>query len=1754
MPIQGNLRCTKSSEPVRCSDSVPGSAGALRQRSMPEETPQHPKPKKRGPFRRLLRIIGFTLKTVIRVVEGVLLLLALVIGFIHTQPGRNLVASIVESKVSDAIQGEVTIGRLSSVNLFGITIEDIALSDPDGRPVLEIDEVSADWDLLDIIGGEIEVVRVAVVNPRVGLWLEENGQYSLLSAIAPTSPSSEPPEPEEPSGEPTPIRVRHFSLSGGAVVTDDPRARGLSVSGLEILAHVDVEGDVVVDLEYLAVGIDDPNGRLIDLWLPGAVLQAGDALSAETGLAIASAGDLISAELTFQSTPEQEPIISAHVELAPVTGLLLDSLGFEDLQSSIPQWVRGRIDATGPLSEIDISIDLETPGGSVALTATVSDFEDIRLSTASEGLDLQAVSSMLPEQEVSWDLEIEVNTDEEGRRNIVLDLAGASFGDLDIPAITIDAVLDDDGVSLERFALPHLGNQVEISGRYDFGGGIVADIEIDDLDLGDEPRLESLLQGSTGIVDASIHARLDPVDDMEIDANLSLSLQEIHAPGVDVDVLTVSGSADGPLLSPEVDLDIHIERLLAGANGIDRADIHLLGPVGSYDLDGEVQITDGPLVSLDVTATIDDDVYEVNGEIGASMEGETVALVLDGVRFEDGDTVRVAQLAVTHTDAQVFVSGTYELSGQAALLINIPRVDLGMFDGRFYLPDLPVDGDVSARLDLSGDLENPNVDLSLGWSHGEVAGLSDASASIVVTLLGREFSSTGDIDLGDDLTAHWDARTTLASGDLAAGFMGANWDLTLNTSSSSLEWLEDLIGELPAPSETSAESTRFLLSESNFAVELSLDGRRFSSSGDIEFGTDLTAHWDARSTLARGQLIDGFMGAEWDVTLTANVPTLVWLEDLMGEVPILSEVSSESGQSLLSESSISVEVGLESRRFSSTGDVQVGPDLTAHWDASSTLSSGGDIVAGLLGADWDVTLDVNAQAMDWLGSLGDDLPAVADSITASVVASGTLAGPELMVALDVHNLEADAVEGAIDITARIDVGSNESALDIEVNGADGRLVSLDASAQFGSTALMEGTFDPVSVLDGEWQLELQAPRRDISGFGLALGALAEYPVEVDIDVSLRHAASEPITGWVRANAEIGPPENTVSALGCFLRDRLLTSIEAEMADGSTDLLVTGVLNNREVVRLDVSTGAILAEIDALLDGSFPIFDGEMVINQLDLTRMPLVCDVATGTLDADLTFVDIFGSAPRVDLRFEGADVSYDGAEPVDLVTTVALSTTVLDATVWVSAGDRGVIEFATLVPLVWGGDHNVPELTEEPLVAVVSIVDFPTGPLAPFVDPLRRGRGRLNGRISVEGPSDALVPEGEIRLQGLEVIVPGLEQRLTEVNGTFQISPDRINIRDLTAVDRGGTIALNGSVSLTDLVPTRADITFEASEFPMRQAGSEVAQLTVIGEMAATLSPELRTVNVTLREIAVWLAEESAGGSQSLETNPDIVLVDEAGLAETAEIAEVVEATSAVPLHIVIDASSPFWVRKSGLSVQLSAELEVDVDDAGTRISGVVNLRRGTVALMGKEFSLEPGTIIFDGGQQLDPLVDLVAIHELSRYPGETVTVLITGRLSRPQLAFECTVEGVSTETEIVQLLATGRVSGDQGEDDGDIGDQVASMLSGITAGVLMVAGRNALGDAMPLISVETGADLSEVQIRAGFVVDSLIPDFLEGIVTGMYVEGVFEAGGEEEGATTNRSAFGGLLLELYFDNGWLTSSSFKPPANWSVDVLWRP
>ncbi len=332
----------------------------------------------------------------------------------------------------------------------------------------------------------------------------------------------------------------------------------------------------------------------------------------------------------------------------------------------------------------------------------------------------------------------------------------------------------------------------------------------------------------------------------------------------------------------------------------------------------------------------------------------------------------------------------------------------------------------------------------------------------------------------------------------------------------------------------------------------------------------------------------------------------------------------------------------------------------------------------------------------------------------------------------------------------------------------------------------------------------------------------------------------------------------------------------------------------------------------------------------------------------------------------------------------------------------------------------------------VIGRLNVALTPLPPGSGPWteRLMQARLGGGIRYNGPADtlfSLAGQPDQRLSGALGVAADFTGRvsspqlagiirannLTYENQTFgtrlsnmtvrgSFSGDRLEIEQLRATAGDGTVSATGYVSLASDLGYPMDIQVEMDE--ARLAESSAIDASATGNLSLTkaagqnalLSGQIvlpETRYEIIRQGAVEIPELTGVRFAPPRGRPR-VSGDEPATPSAG-------ALGLLRLDIALVAPEKLYVSGMGLESEWSADMRIRGTSSAPRISGGVELVRGTLGFAGRSFELTEGEVSFVGGTEIDPVIALVATEDIE---GITVNVNVSGKAFNPQIAFSST------------------------------------------------------------------------------------------------------------------------------------------------------
>ena len=814
-------------------------------------------------------------------------------------------------------------------------------------------------------------------------------------------------------------------------------------------------------------------------------------------------------------------------------------------------------------------------------------------------------------------------------------------------------------------------------------------------------------------------------------------------------------------------------------------------------------------------------------------------------------------------------------------------------------------------------------------------------------------------------------------------------------------------------------------------------------------------------------------------------------------------------------------------------------------------------------AYWDAQLTTTEFRVGLLPEVIEGLPPIDGRVDTRITLDGTIERPErLAVAIDARDL---AIPGFTTVNGRIEGDLTGRDLRVAVGVLypdDQELVSVETQASGFELMEVIASDTPLAFLSDPWSVEIAIPERPLSEFPAPLG----FPVPMTASLRGRFwggGASSPmgkaqradfasvlddvhgrVEGWARYDADV--------EAGCA-EGRPELQLELELEDGKTVAKVLGRIAGQANFLLEASALTPVAEWARQPPTEIPEVQLDLETRDLPLHSVPFVCRYAEGTLNFDLAGRRIFAENPDVELEAVVDSLVIGGSEALRFHMKAGLDATDAQARIEMSAADRVALRIEGNAPMTWGGDQVIPAVRNDGPWDVRAEFDrAPLQPILAAVPMIADPSGTIDGRIRAHGVGKEAEATGRLEMVQAGFTLRRPYMRVEDLNGALELRDDQFLVHDIKFKDRDGEAHIDGRITLDGWMPDQAELVIRTDDFPLRVEGVIYAYLDTHTEISADFGEERNRVAVAMDRTSVRLPMDIGRSLQPLAQHADVIYENQPGFDPNAPFddpAEEAASTSAFADVTVIQVrSEPFWVRRDDFAVQVRPRLDLWIDQDGVKISGPVQIRRGFIAFMGKEFEFRRGEVRFTGGNTIDPQVDMEATYDLGG--GEVITAKISGRLLQPDLDFSSSRDPDISNSEAIQLLVRGRAGGSSET----ATEQAASFLTGMFAGVLSSVTRQELGEFIPVFGIESEG--GNTTLRVGFQADQLIPDALDDFILGAYVEGYVggSANGTSGGSTGGAAVTGGAVIEFVLPRNLVWTGTYDVPTNWSTDLLWEP
>ena len=311
------------------------------------------------------------------------------------------------------------------------------------------------------------------------------------------------------------------------------------------------------------------------------------------------------------------------------------------------------------------------------------------------------------------------------------------------------------------------------------------------------------------------------------------------------------------------------------------------------------------------------------------------------------------------------------------------------------------------------------------------------------------------------------------------------------------------------------------------------------------------------------------------------------------------------------------------------------------------------------------------------------------------------------------------------------------------------------------------------------------------------------------------------------------------------------------------------------------------------------------------------------------------------------------------------------------------------------------------------------------IVAPQLQSAGSLALDIKASGTSAAPQVQGQVRLQNVAMTTQDAPIGIDKLNGTLDISNDRVQVSQMTAVMGGGKVSLGGAITYRPSLHFNLAMQSQSVRllYPDGLRTLLDANLAFSGTRAAsTLNGRVLIDSLSFTpdfDLSHFADQFSSGGT-----------VSQPGFADTVKLA------------VSVQSQQGLSATSSQVSIAGQAVLQVGGTAANPVITGRTTLNSGELFYRNVRYQLQRGVITFDDPNQTHPVLNISVNTTIEQY-NLTLTLrgpldkLTTSYMSDPPLA----------TADIINLVARGKTTQESAASsqstDSMIASQAASELS---------------------------------------------------------------------------------------------------------------
>lgn len=493
-------------------------------------------------------------------------------------------------------------------------------------------------------------------------------------------------------------------------------------------------------------------------------------------------------------------------------------------------------------------------------------------------------------------------------------------------------------------------------------------------------------------------------------------------------------------------------------------------------------------------------------------------------------------------------------------------------------------------------------------------------------------------------------------------------------------------------------------------------------------------------------------------------------------------------------------------------------------------------------------------------------------------------------------------------------------------------------------------------------------------------------------------------------------------------------IDKENYELNNLMLVSGTQSNSDSLQIISANGVVSRTNEQNLDLKLFNINIPAILALFDLTQP------VEGNLDLNLY---LRGTAANTLLEggFNVSKAAFSDYKITDMGGTINYDDGKLSMNVGIVPQDSGLLELSGYIPFAMHLDSMQfePPSPDAPIGLKVLADRIPLKIINAFY-PMDEIDGYVTGDISVEGTIKSPNPIGKLQIIDGKAKLKQYGIDYKEILASVDFQPETVTVDTVYIRSKDGSMFANGGIGFNSVF-YRGDVQQSDIDIKFRNfhpVNHRFYNMELSGDVSLHGKKDSVYFNgdLTILEALAYLPalRNLVGGSSPPEVGKPILISE---LERTNQYPDSViinfkpkatEEENKVEFNYLDNVRGNFkvyiprntWIKNDQFRLELSGDVEVIKNRNSLEVFGPVDVIRGQYQLLGKTFVVDEGTLNFQGGEELNPLMDIVA-HYTFRNQSRTdqkLEIRITGELQEMEIAFNVDGEKINEGDALSYIL----------------------------------------------------------------------------------------------------------------------------------------